>query len=84
MFCFFIEAQYLLRVFFVTGVAYIKLVINMILCIYYPLYIGLALYYLVWLAKGKIPFTECAVAKLSQVSLIVYYAFILNKLSSES
>lgn len=57
-------------VLFFLGVAYIKLVLNMILCIYYPLYIGLALYYLVWLAKGKIPFTECAVAKISQVSFI--------------
>ncbi|GLV45625.1 bloated tubules [Carabus blaptoides fortunei] len=48
------------------GVGYIKLLANVIVCIYYPIYMGLALFYVIWLAKGPVPFPECAVARMTE------------------
>jgi len=42
-----------------AGIGYIKILASGLLSIYYPVLMGLSLFYLVWCAKGPIPFTEC-------------------------
>ncbi|XP_030753330.1 sodium-dependent nutrient amino acid transporter 1-like isoform X1 [Sitophilus oryzae] len=44
---------------FFKGIGYIKLLAGCFLSIYYPLYMGLAIMYLIWVLKGTIPFAEC-------------------------
>lgn len=41
------------------GIGYVKVLASGLLSIYYPVLMGLSLFYLVWCAKGPIPFTEC-------------------------
>ena len=43
-----------------AGIGYVKILASGLLSIYYPLLIGLSLFYLVWCSKGPIPFTECS------------------------
>ncbi|KAL3283905.1 hypothetical protein HHI36_018074, partial [Cryptolaemus montrouzieri] len=50
---------------FFKGVGYVKLLAGCLLCIYYPLLIGLSLFYIVWMAKESLPFQECAVVKIT-------------------
>ncbi|XP_050295755.1 sodium- and chloride-dependent neutral and basic amino acid transporter B(0+)-like isoform X2 [Anthonomus grandis grandis] len=45
---------------FFKGIGYVKLLAGCLLSIYYPLYIGMALMYFIWIQKGPVPFTECA------------------------
>lgn len=41
------------------GIGYVKVLASGLLSIYYPLLMGLSVFYLVWCLKGPIPFTEC-------------------------
>jgi len=41
------------------GIGYVKILASGLLSIYYPVLMGLALFYLVWCSKGPVPFTEC-------------------------
>ncbi|XP_045461897.1 sodium-dependent nutrient amino acid transporter 1-like isoform X2 [Harmonia axyridis] len=50
---------------FFRGVGYVKLLAGCLVCIYYPLLIGVSLFYIVWILKGSLPFPECAVVKLT-------------------
>ncbi|KAK9891443.1 hypothetical protein WA026_014676 [Henosepilachna vigintioctopunctata] len=50
---------------FFKGVGYVKLFAGCLLCIYYPLLMGLSLFYIIWMAKGNLPFSECAVVKIT-------------------
>jgi hypothetical protein len=43
-----------------AGIGYVKVLASGLLSIYYPVLMGLSLFYLVWCSKGPIPFTECA------------------------
>lgn len=43
-----------------AGIGYVKILASGLLSIYYPLLMGLSLFYLVWCSKGPIPFTECS------------------------
>lgn len=43
-----------------AGIGYVKVLASGLLSIYYPLFMGLSLFYLVWCSKGPIPFTECS------------------------
>ncbi|KAJ8971081.1 hypothetical protein NQ317_014754 [Molorchus minor] len=45
---------------FFRGIGYIKLVAGCLLSIYYPLYMGIALYYIIWILKEPFPFQECS------------------------
>jgi len=42
-----------------AGIGYVKILASGLLSIYYPVLMGLALFYLVWCSKGPVPFTEC-------------------------
>ncbi|PNF23126.1 hypothetical protein B7P43_G06687 [Cryptotermes secundus] len=44
------------------GIGYVKILASGLLSIYYPLLIGLSVFYLVWGLKGPIPFPECSEA----------------------
>ncbi|XP_019766342.1 sodium- and chloride-dependent neutral and basic amino acid transporter B(0+) isoform X1 [Dendroctonus ponderosae] len=44
---------------FFKGIGYVKLLAGCLLSLYYPLYMGLALMYLIWVLNGPVPFTEC-------------------------
>ncbi|XP_044751675.1 sodium-dependent neutral amino acid transporter B(0)AT3-like isoform X2 [Coccinella septempunctata] len=50
---------------FFKGVGYVKLLAGYLLVIYYPLLIGISLFYIVWMLKGPLPFPECAVVKIT-------------------
>jgi hypothetical protein len=52
-----------------AGIGYVKILASGLLSIYYPLLMGLSLFYLVWYSKGPIPFTECS----SSFTLLVSY-----------
>jgi hypothetical protein len=43
-----------------AGIGYVKILASGLLSIYYPVLMGLSLFYLVWCSKGPIPFTECS------------------------
>jgi hypothetical protein len=43
-----------------AGIGYVKVLASGLLSIYYPVLMGLSLFYLVWCSKGPIPFTECS------------------------
>nr|CAI5843955.1 unnamed protein product [Callosobruchus analis] len=45
---------------FFKGIGYIKLLAGCLLSIYYPLYMGLSTFYIIWLLKGPAPFQECS------------------------
>ncbi|XP_076272961.1 solute carrier family member bloated tubules isoform X3 [Rhynchophorus ferrugineus] len=45
---------------FFKGIGYVKLLAGCFLSLYYPLYVSLAIIYLVWVLKGPVPFTDCA------------------------
>ncbi|KAL1517046.1 hypothetical protein ABEB36_000862 [Hypothenemus hampei] len=45
---------------FFKGIGYVKLLAGCLLSVYYPLYIGLNFFYLIWILKGPVPFNECA------------------------
>lgn len=45
---------------FFRGVGYVKLIAGCLLAIYYPLYMGLSVYYIAWMAAGPLPFQDCA------------------------
>lgn len=45
---------------FFKGVGYVKLLAGCLLSMYYPLYMGLAILYMIWIVRGPVPFTECA------------------------
>jgi hypothetical protein len=51
-----------------TGTGYVKVLSSALLSIYYPLLMGLSVFYLVWCLKGPIPFTECVVEFTALVS----------------
>jgi hypothetical protein len=42
-----------------AGIGYVKVLASGLLSIYYPLLMGLSVFYLVWCLKGPIPFPEC-------------------------
>ncbi|KAK9723416.1 Sodium:neurotransmitter symporter family [Popillia japonica] len=44
---------------FFRGVGYIKFIAGCLLSIYYSLYVGLAIYYVIWFGKDSAPFNEC-------------------------
>ncbi|XP_069700932.1 sodium- and chloride-dependent neutral and basic amino acid transporter B(0+) [Periplaneta americana] len=41
------------------GVGYVKVLASSLLSVYYPVLMGLSLFYMVWCAKGPLPFSEC-------------------------
>ncbi|CAG9761468.1 unnamed protein product [Ceutorhynchus assimilis] len=45
---------------FFKGIGYVKLLAGCLLSIYYPIYMGLAIMYLIWTLKGSVPFVECS------------------------
>ncbi|XP_057670359.1 sodium-dependent nutrient amino acid transporter 1-like isoform X1 [Diorhabda carinulata] len=45
---------------FFRGIGYVKFLAGYMLSIYYPLYMGLSLYYVIWIWKGSIPLQECS------------------------
>ncbi|XP_063910924.1 sodium-dependent nutrient amino acid transporter 1 isoform X2 [Zophobas morio] len=49
---------------FFKGIGYVKLIAGCFLSIYYPLYMGLALYYIAWIPSHTVPFPECANVKM--------------------
>lgn len=52
-----------------AGIGYVKLLAGCLLSLYYPLYMGLALMYLIWVLQGPVPFDEClGGVKITQVS----------------
>ncbi|RZC22675.1 bloated tubules, partial [Asbolus verrucosus] len=52
---------------FFRGIGYVKLIAGCLLSIYYPLYMGLSLYYIIWVSHSSIPFSECARVKMKEV-----------------
>jgi SNF family Na+-dependent transporter len=59
-----------------TGIGYVKVLSSALLSIYYPLLMGLSVFYLVWCLKGPIPFTEC----LETFKSIVSYKLVKHSL----
>jgi len=51
-----------------AGIGYVKILASGLLSIYYPVFMGLSLFYLVWYSKGPIPFTECPTSAENLVS----------------
>ncbi|CAG9855929.1 unnamed protein product [Phyllotreta striolata] len=45
---------------FFRGIGYVKFLAGYMLSIYYPLYMSISLYYVIWIWKGSIPFQECS------------------------
>ncbi|CAG9838828.1 unnamed protein product [Diabrotica balteata] len=45
---------------FFRGIGYVKFLAGYMLSIYYPLYMGISLYFVIWIAKGSIPLAECS------------------------
>ncbi|KAG5887858.1 hypothetical protein JTB14_005624 [Gonioctena quinquepunctata] len=45
---------------FFKGIGYVKFFAGCMLSVYYPLYMALSLYYVIWICKGPIPFQECS------------------------
>ncbi|XP_066250792.1 sodium-dependent nutrient amino acid transporter 1 isoform X1 [Euwallacea similis] len=45
---------------FFKGVGYVKLLAGCLLSLYYSLYMGLALMYMIWVVKEPFPFSDCA------------------------
>nr|AHH29252.1 BLOT-like protein [Leptinotarsa decemlineata] len=45
---------------FFKGIGYVKFLAGCMLSIYYPLFMTLSLYYVIWICKGPIPFQECS------------------------
>ncbi|KAJ8931214.1 hypothetical protein NQ314_015911 [Rhamnusium bicolor] len=62
---------------FFRGIGYIKLAAGCMLSVYYPLYMGLALYYIIWILKEPLPFQECSTGvKITEVyKRINHYRF---------
>lgn len=58
-----------------SGIGYVKILASGLLSIYYPVLMGLSLFYLVWCSKGPIPFTECS----QQLTPIVSYTPIMYR-----
>ncbi|KAF5280549.1 hypothetical protein FQR65_LT00300 [Abscondita terminalis] len=48
------------------GLAYVKFGAIALLSLYYSLYIGLFLYYLIWVGRSSLPFGECATVKITE------------------
>ena len=48
-----------------AGIGYVKILASGLLSIYYPVLMGLSLFYLIWYSKGPIPFTECSSSDVS-------------------
>ncbi|PSN34603.1 hypothetical protein C0J52_23425, partial [Blattella germanica] len=42
------------------GVGYVKVLASGLVSVYYPVLMGLSLFYMVWCGKGPVPFEECA------------------------
>lgn len=59
-----------LRLNIFLGVGYVKLLAGCLLSVYYPLLIGVSVFYILWMLKGSLPFAECAVVKITNVSSI--------------
>ncbi|KAJ8937842.1 hypothetical protein NQ318_022260 [Aromia moschata] len=58
---------------FFRGIGYIKLLAGCMLSVYYPLYMGLALYYTIWIIKEPFPFQECSAGvKITESGYSVY------------
>jgi solute carrier family 6 (neurotransmitter transporter) len=49
---------------FFKGVGYVKLLAGCLLGVYYPLYMGLSLYYIITISSSSVPFDKCATAKM--------------------
>lgn len=50
-----------------------------LLILYYSLYVGLAIYYVIWFAKESVPFKLCAEVRMGKVSFICEFLFLLDK-----
>ncbi|KAJ8938548.1 hypothetical protein NQ318_016919 [Aromia moschata] len=58
---------------FFLRIGYIKLLAGCMLSVYYPLYMGLALYYTIWIIKEPFPFQECSAGvKITESGYSVY------------
>ncbi|CAH1105467.1 unnamed protein product [Psylliodes chrysocephalus] len=58
---------------FFRGIGYVKFLAGYMLSIYYPLYMSLSLYYIIWIWKGSIPFQECSTGvKITEVGYSHY------------
>ncbi|NP_001137203.1 bloated tubules [Tribolium castaneum] len=51
---------------FFRGIGYVKLIAGCLLSIYYPLYMGLSLYYIIWISATSVPFKQCANVKMKK------------------
>nr|CAH7717202.1 unnamed protein product [Callosobruchus chinensis] len=55
---------------FFKGIGYVKLLAGCLISIYYPLYMGLSTFYVIWLLKGPAPFQECSArVKMTEVRM---------------
>ncbi|CAG9818963.1 unnamed protein product [Phaedon cochleariae] len=58
---------------FFKGIGYVKFLAGCLLSLYYPLYMALSLFYVIWVWKGSMPFQECSAGvKITNVGYSTY------------